>query len=274
MVSIYLNGRLGNQLFQYVFCRISAIKNSCNFYIPSNEKDSRTFYSLCNQRLNKNLQLPMDTNPHYWIGKKLFDADLGFDDNNIKNIIQEESIDHQIRYEDIKDGTLINSFCQFESNLIHYEKEIVEDWFRFKPDLLEETNLILSKYDIERYCVIHFRGGDYKSIDRFFLPPSYFNLAKSEFLELGLKFLIITDDKEEALKFFPDDEIISNSMEIDFCLLTKFKYMIIPNSTFSWWGAWLNRNCPVVIAPSRWFNYNEGGSFFPAGVETSRFKYI
>ena len=78
----------------------------------------------------------------------------------------------------------------------------------------------------------------------------------------------------EAKKFFPEDEVISNTMEIDFCLLTLYKYVIIPNSTFSWLAAWLNINDPIVIAPNRWFNYKTEGNFFPIWMETKKFIYV
>jgi hypothetical protein len=273
MISIYLNGRLGNQLFQYVFCRIASIKNNCNFYIPANIIESTNFYKSCNNRLSVGLQLPTESNPHYWIGNNLFETDLGYNDNNIKRVVSEIDINHQLYFNNIIDGDLIKSFCQFESNLIEYENVIKNDWFKFKPNLIENCAKILNKYDIDKYCVIHFRGGDYKSIDRFYLPQTYYDQAKLK-LPTGLKYLIITDDIEEASKFFPNDEIISNSVEIDFCLISMFKYIIIPNSSFSWWSAWLSKNNPLVIAPDKWFNYNSGGDFFPIGIKTDRFIYI
>lgn len=52
----------------------------------------------------------------------------------------------------------------------------------------------------------------------------------------------------------------------DMMLMSCCRHHIICNSTFSWWGAWLNpREDKIVIAPNRWFRHCETPNIYPAG---------
>jgi hypothetical protein len=72
------------------------------------------------------------------------------------------------------------------------------------------------------------------------------------------KFYVFSDDIEWCKNFFSDIldfEFISGNNEIrDLYLMSSCENNIIANSSFSWWGAWLNKNPnKKVIAPSVWF---------------------
>lgn len=271
MISIYLNGRLGNQLFQYTFCRISALKNKCNFFIPSNKIESIEFYSQCNNKLSSNLSMSEETNPHYWTGEKLFNIDYGINDGNIISSVVEIDI------KNVTDGMLLVGFYQSDSYMVEYRDTIIDDWFKFNDSVILESKGLLKQYNIDEYCYIHFRGTDYKTIPQFFLPIDYYVNAMNHIKnhKPDIKFLVITDDIDEGKKMFPDIEVISNTTEIDFYILSQSKFSIIPNSTFSWWSRWISKNNEMTIAPNKWFNYNSHeNTFYPPKIKTSFFTYI
>lgn len=272
MISVYLNGRLGNNLFQYIFCRIASIKQNCNFYIPKNFDESINFYTFCNQKLYSRFEMSCESNPHYWKGESIFDLDFGINDWSINHLVSETNINN------VKNGALLTSFYQSDYYMKEFEEIIINEWLKFKPELSLNCQPIIEKFPINEYCYIHFRGGDYKGIKEYFLPNKYYEdgINKVKNLFPNLKFVVITDDKEEAHKYFPDFEILSNPFEVDFYLLSQSKYSIIPNSTFSWWASWLNKNSSLIIAPNRWLNYNGyyGEGFEPKQIKTDKFFYI
>ena len=272
MVSVFFNGRLGNNIFQYIFCRVAAVKNNCNFYIPNGVEESNIFYKNVSKLLDIKLEDSVFGNLHYWVGNDLFDIDFGKNDGKINRLLGEVNI------EDVGDGSFLNGFYQTEEYMLVYEDLIKNDWLKFKNTVKKDSTQLLNEYNVEEYCYIHFRGMDYKTIPQFYLPIDYYQNAKEfiKSIKKDIKFVIITDDVDEAKSRFSDCDVINNKMEIDFYLLSNAKYSIIPNSSFSWWASWLNTKSKIIVAPNRWFNYNKhyGDGFEPPKIKTNKFYYL
>jgi len=157
-----------------------------------------------------------------------------------------------------------------------------QDW-RYIPDgfadMLEfENPAILEKYPrLSSSCFIHVRGGDYVHHPAV-RPVHYINLCAyyleciRRMKEKGIThFSVFTNDPEFCMSQSwlseIDYEIIQENELDSLYLMTKCAAGICPNSTFSWWGAFLNRNRPICL-PAKWFNnsFRTEGYYFP-GVE-------
>lgn len=108
------------------------------------------------------------------------------------------------------------------------------------------------------YISINVRRGDYlkRPLRQPICEMPYFKKA-IKFFGKHKSYLIISDDIEWCKKKFTKGNFhfIENEPPIiDLYLQTLCKHNIISNSTFSWWGAWLNPNPnKIVVAPKRWF---------------------
>jgi hypothetical protein len=89
-----------------------------------------------------------------------------------------------------------------------------------------------------------------------------------------MKFLVITDDIPFGHEYFPDFPVISNSVRTDFTLLKSAKHLILADSSFAWWAAWLNED-NFVVAPHGWLNVNINKWLFsPKDIKVNRFVWI
>ena len=130
----------------------------------------------------------------------------------------------------------------------------------------------------ENTCVINFRGGEYRNIPNVVCRREYWRDSINHMLSLNpnMKFIVITDDQQFA-NFFMPFNIPSYHFDIgfDFYVVNKAKWVILSNSTFGWWAAWLNKNSKLTLAPKFWASHNNSDGYWSVGESFSkRFSYV
>jgi Glycosyl transferase family 11 len=113
------------------------------------------------------------------------------------------------------------------------------------------------------YVCVHVRRGDYLHWGGYgvALPWSYFRRC----LELagGDRPVVFTSDDIAAVRAefasHPRVRFAANEPIVDLQLMMHAKVSVVSNSSFSWWGAWLNRRPDKrVLAPRHWLGFKEG----------------
>jgi len=132
-------------------------------------------------------------------------------------------------------------------------------YFQNVDSLLRE-DFELSGHDgckMQKRVSIHVRRGDYVGQPEFhpIMTAEYYEQAMSYFN--NYEFIVISDDPDwcSSQPVFEGCKIFNTgNLSEDFCAMINSEHNIIANSSFSWWGAWLNRNSDkVVVAPKTWF---------------------
>lgn len=153
-------------------------------------------------------------------------------------------------------NVFLNGYFQSENNFLNFKNDLIT---KLSP---QEKNkkILLDKYPdlkLDRTVSVHVRKGNYKNLQEFhpLLSKEYYFKALENFIDH--KIFIFSDDIESCYDIFKryDCAFIKNDFDLDdlYCM-SLCKNNIIANSTFSWWGAWLNQNLnKKVIAPSTWF---------------------
>lgn len=141
-------------------------------------------------------------------------------------------------------------------------ENLIREKFVFQN--IDERNLKLAVEMLSCNSVsLHIRRGDYASSNMSLLGNDYYEKAVS-YIKRNVEsplFYIFSDDKHEAERIAEKCRITyqlidnnrGNDSYKDMYLMSQCKHNVIANSSFSWWGAWLNANADkLVIAPKVW----------------------
>lgn len=153
-----------------------------------------------------------------------------------------------------QEETCYNGF--FQSEKYFPDKEFITNLFspsKFVIDQLSKYNDLLTQGTT---CAIHVRRGDYLKFSHVhFLQPLDYYKKGIETIKADY-YLFFSDDLQWCKENFKGSNyyFIEDKDYVELFLMTKCDHNIISNSSFSWWGAWLNENKnKVVIGPNKWF---------------------
>lgn len=274
MLIVKVIGGIGNQMFQYAVGRNIQLKNGgalkldINGYKYQFDITPRKFeldifkldYKIASQ--NDIAQLV-----GFDMLNRVFNR-FGVDlKSRSKFFFKEKSFAYDSRINKVGNNVYLEGFWNSEKYFVENEKEIRKD-FSFRKELMENNKKIAESISKTNAVSIHIRRGDYiynKKTNQFHgtCDLNYYqraiDLIKNKVK--NPKFFIFSDDLEwvkNNLKIknaiYVEGNIDDKSY-IDMQLMSLCKHNIIANSSFSWWGAWLNNNPEkIVIAPEKWFN--------------------
>lgn len=140
------------------------------------------------------------------------------------------------------------------------DRDLILSILKFKKEYEDVSREFISKIDSKYQKVsLHIRRGDYTLYPDHHpvCSKEYYRSAMEKFSSGEIKFLVFSDDIDWCREEFNGDQFIfvdSGSPYSDLRIMTLCDHHIIANSSYSWWGAWLNTKIDKrVIAPSKWF---------------------
>lgn len=280
MIVTRLSYGLANQMFQYAAGRALALRNKQPLkldlsFFDSSTTDNRSAHEEYGLKIFKGIEQigVMPSEEVHSIRSRYEDKLVYRSLNKFKKTLglqplytycwERELLKFEI---DVlsKKGKLIYLNSYFQNELYFRDmEEVIRADFEFKEAAIDKLNAGLGqKMQSEESVSVHIRRGDYVGV-RFVAPIEYYQNALA-YLTSKLRspsFYIFSDDPEwakanlniEGNSSYITHNVASESYK-DMYLMSQCKHNIIANSSFSWWGAWLNNHKDkIVVSPTEWF---------------------
>lgn len=269
MIIVKIIGGLGNQLFQYSYAKKL---QTLGYHVKLDISCFETYELHSGYGLDKyNIDLDVATSRELSdfkvdgllprVRKKLHLED--------KNIFYERQLSFNKIFLEPRAHSYIEGYFQTEKYFSSIREILVK---QLSPNMeMSQYTYDLKKLIIEigmthQTVSVHIRRGDYLNPQNSKIYSNcslnYYQIALEKMSQKfgEVKFFIFSDD----IKWVEENLNIENSFLVDnkkgrlphedLYLMSQCNHNIIANSSFSWWGAWLNQyQHKVVIAPAQWF---------------------
>jgi hypothetical protein len=268
MIKVWVLGGLGNQLFQYAlfYYLNSQGKKVCldtDDFLNYKRHNGFELYnafnlvtSICEHNKSNRVKIYL-TKLSSVINSKfngLLISKFNIQINLFKRVFEYKTTHKNSKLFDLSDVKLIG-YWQKESYLKLIRKDLQDHLtFNIKTDLTELITMLKK----DNVVVIHVRGGDYINLG-WELDETYYNAAIERFSQKpNTKYFIITDDKSRLeqlslnFKYELIDDFNGHQSYINMYLISIARNIVLSNSTFAWWGAYLNSDYNKVVVPRIW----------------------
>lgn len=260
-------GGLGNQMFQYAFYKsleqtgieVKADLNEYRDYPLHNGFELETLFGIHIKKVGPFTAKLYDSSNREWHLRKLRRL-LGLK----KAYYEQQTAFHFDSSVYLKKPGLYWGYWQ---NISYVEPVavVLRKDFKFIKTLSPGNMSVLDEIKAGNSVSIHIRRGDYLNDPLLggICGVEYYQKAVDIINQLfsGIRFYVFSDDIKwcETNLCIPDAVYIKGNSGadsyVDMQLMSHCNHHIIANSSFSWWGAWLNNNSgKVVIAPAKWVN--------------------
>lgn len=269
MVKVKIIGGLGNQMFQYAAARALAVKHNTEVSANISVFSSYEVHPLSIDKLSCNCKFDSRGN---FLSKIL---DIPYIRNTFSkfshffNVYIEKDLSYNSEFFNSNIDVSLFGYFQTEKYFLNIRELLLKE-FSLNAPLAKHEALVENTITESDSVAIHIRRGDYISNisannvhgtcgNEYFID-ALSHLNKLNLLSDSTVLFVFSDDIEwcqDNLSFEYPTEFVKGSSdrpEVDIHLMSKCKHQIISNSTFSWWGAWLNTNPDkCVVAPLQWF---------------------
>lgn len=287
MVIVKMLGGLGNQLFQYAMGRNLAYLNDTELkvdltWFSSEQETTRRSFFLDKFNITYGVASNEEIKKYFilrkFLGRDLYEAIIPFKCKRYIRLKEFQPFDG--KYLKLGGNVYLEGYWTDERYFAEVSN-IIRREFTLKHELSQRSKKISELIQKTESVSIHIRRGDYVA-NRNFSPifnvcdHKYYINAINEITRNISKphFFIFSDDigwARQNIKFGHHAVYVSGGEgdlpHEELVLISRCRHNIISNSTFSWWGAWLNSSDgKTIIAPDRWFNRqgHHGGECVPS----------
>ncbi|WP_081713161.1 MULTISPECIES: alpha-1,2-fucosyltransferase [unclassified Labrenzia] len=267
MIIVQITGGLGNQMFQYALGRSLSEISGKNLKLDISAYQTYKTHNFLLDKLNTQYEIVAQKEVEQIFGAKKR-ISLPFISSSKVKIIKETELSFNPNIMNVKKDAYFIGYWQSEKYFKNVRSKILEE-FQPNEKISRKRTEILNEIKSSRSPIsVHIRRGDYVSNIKAnnihgTCEPEWYksaaNIIKNYFE--NVTYFVFSDDPDwvkRNIRFDQKTILVEPDVDgkdyEDLYMMSACDGHIIANSTFSWWGAWLNsKSNKRVIAPSRWF---------------------